>query len=143
MGKSSNRNFPSFPIRGGAGGFPFKPKPDFSRRNKSPFRFGKNAKKKEELIESIEESESEETTELIISSTETTTTTTESAPVKLSIPLKKFNRKSPRVKSNLLFNRKNRPAKNRFAQKLAALSTEIPPTEKPEIVENIETSSED
>merc|ERR1711892_1444583 len=90
--KSPKRNFPSFPIRGGAGGFPFKPKPDFSRRNKSPFRFGKNAKKKEEIIESIEESESEETTESIISSTETTTTTTESAPVKLSIPLKKFNR---------------------------------------------------
>lgn len=140
--KSSNRNFPSFPIRGGAGGFPFKPKPDFSRRNKSPFRFGKNAKKKEEILESVEESESEETTESIISSTETTTTTTESAPVKLSIPLKKFNRKSPRVKSNLLFNRKNRPAKNRFAQKLAFSTTEKIPIEKSVIADKFETPSE-
>lgn len=140
--KSSNRNFPSFPIRGGAGGFPFKPKPDFSRRNKSPFRFGKTAQKSEEPLTSNKHNESVETTESIISSTESTTTTTTAAPPKLSIPINKFNRKSPRVKSNLLFNRKNRPVKNRFAQKLAFSSTERITSEKPETVEEFKTSSE-
>jgi hypothetical protein len=139
--KSSNRNFPSFPIRAGSGGFPFKPKPDFSRRNKSPFRFGKNSKTTEEPIVSEKETESVETTEPIISSTESLASTTESAPIKLSIPLKKFNRKSPRVKSNLLFNRKNRPAKNKFAQKLSFSTTELIPSEKPEVVKEFETES--
>jgi len=141
--KALNRNFPSFPIRGGAGGFPFKPKPDFSRRNKSPFRFGKNSENIETPEEVSEDAPVEE-----ISSTEatttTTTTTTESikSQVKLSIPIKKFNRKSPRVKSNLLFNRKNRPVKNRFAQKLASSITFKPSTETPEDnKENIENDS--
>jgi len=141
--KSTTRNFPSFPIRAGTGGFPFKPKPDFSRRNKAPFRFGLNSEKKEERKESEEETESVETTEPALSSTESTTTTTDSAPVKLSIPLNKFNRKSPRVKSNLLFNRKNRPVKNRFAQKLSFSSTtETVPSEKPDVAEKSETESE-
>jgi len=137
------RNFPSFPIRGGSGGFPFKPKPAFSRRNKSPFKFGKSVKKSEKIDISLDEDQSMETTETVISSTElSTTTTTEAAENKLSFPRNKFQRKSPRVKSNLLFNRKNRPSKNRFAKKLAALTTQIAPTEGPKITEDIETSSE-
>jgi len=144
--KSGTRNFPSFPIRSGvSGAFPFKPKPDFSRRNKAPFRFGLNSDKKEQSKISAEENESDETTEEIVSTTEsttTTTTTTESALPKLSIPLKKFNRKSPRVKSNLLFNRKNRPVKNRFAQKLSFSTTEITPSDKPEVAEQLETETE-
>jgi len=142
--KALNRNFPSFPIRGGAGGFPFKPKPDFSRRNKSPFRFGKNSENIETPEEVIEDASVEEISSTEATTTTTTTTATESikSQVKLSIPIKKFNRKSPRVKSNLLFNRKNRPVKNRFAQKLASSITSKPNTETPEDnKENIENDS--
>ena len=120
---SPGRSFPSFPIRGDDSPS-IKPKLDFSRRNKAAFKFGKSTpvNEKEEVEEEREENVSEQNE---FSSTaeqlSTTTTTPAEAVSKTQFVVTKTQPrgKFPRVKSNLLFNRKN---KERFRLKLAQLS---------------------
>ena len=122
---SPGRSFPSFPIRGDdSGDSPsIKPKLDFSRRNKATFKFGKSTPVNEEEVE--EEREENVTEQNEFSSTaeqlSTTTITTPTAVSKNQFVVTKTQArgKFPRVKSNLLFNRKN---KERFRLKLAQLS---------------------
>ena len=119
---SPGRSFPSFPIRGDDSPS-IKPKLDFSRRNKATFKFGKSTPVKEEVEEEREENVTEQnefssTAEQL--STTTATTPTESVSKNQFVVTKTQPRgKFPRVKSNLLFNRKN---KERFRLKLAQLS---------------------
>ena len=123
---SSGRNFPSFPIRGDDSPS-IKSKLNFSRRNKPTFKF---AKPSAELEEEEEEREENVTEQNEFSSTSTSTTTTTAPPTQTTaeedasnkqfvVPKSQIKGKFPRVKSNLLFNRKN---KDRFRLKLAQLS---------------------
>ena len=120
---SPGRNFPSFPIRGDDSPS-IKPKLDFSRRNKATFKFGKSTPVNEEAEEEREENVTEQnefsSTAKQVPTTTTTTTPAETPSKNQFVVTKSQPRgKFPRVKSNLLFNRKN---KERFRLKLAQLS---------------------
>ena len=114
------RNFPSFPIRGGGDSLSFKPKLDFSRKTKSSFKFGRQPAEAQD--HDGDEKEENVTEQSDIASTEQSTTTTskpETSSKRFFVDL--TGGKVPRVKSNLLFNKRKRPNKERFRLKLEKL----------------------
>lgn len=159
IGKANHPNdpktsFPSFPsFRPGLKNhkFPFRPKtpnfPGLSKTGGIPFSFTreKPSKKKilKDVVKSEEESDSAEdkttlTTDEIVTVTVPSTTTNK----RPSIPTFSTTKKIPRVKSNLLFNRKHRPSfRNKFAHKLQETSTTTTTTEVAEIEDITEKDS--
>jgi len=155
--EDSKTAFPSFPIRGGGAkhtGFPFRPKHNFPGLKNTggiPFSFTrekpskkKNQKPKQKLpTQTEEESDSLEdkttlTTDEIVTATVPSTTTRK----KPSLPIFSTTKKVPRVKSNLLFNRKSRPSfRNKFARKLQKTSTTTTTTESSVLEDITETDS--
>merc|ERR1719422_2113459 len=114
------RNFPSFPIRGGGDSLSFKPKLDFSRKTKSSFKFGRQPAEAQD--HDGDEKEEKVTEQSDIASTVQSTTTTskpETSSKRFFVDL--TGGKVPRVKSNLLFNKRKRPNKERFRLKLEKL----------------------
>ena len=108
------RNFPSFPIRGDTSDL-FKPKLDFSRKTKSSFKFSRQPETPD--VEEKEESVTEQSD--IAPVTEQSVTEPETTSKRFFVDL--TGGRSPRVKSNQLFNKRKRPDKERFRLKLAQL----------------------
>ena len=107
------RNFPSFPIRGDTSDL-FKPKLDFSRKTKSSFKFSRQPETPD-----VEEKEESVTEQSDIAPTEQSVTEPETTSKRFFVDL--TGGRSPRVKSNQLFNKRKRPDKERFRLKLAQL----------------------
>ena len=110
------RAFPSFPIRGGDT-INIKQKLDFSRKTKSLFKFGRQPVTEDQDEVVTEQSDDvDEPTEATTTVESTETSTKHRAFVDLT------GGKKPRVKSNLLFNKRKFPDnKERFRKKLALL----------------------
>jgi len=143
-------NFPSFPIRGGIGShtsFPFRSKPNFPGLKQTggiPFSFTREKATKKKVKESPREPEDV---------AEDNTTLTTEAPMSATEPITTFvdpvtkksffkNKKGPRVKSNLLFNRRKHPGqRNKFAQKFGEIATTTTTTEIPMEEEKIFTET--